>query len=481
MSKKQVLIVSENAAVRDALKQRIGALGAATLTRVRPSAALKALARGRFAITIVSGSACGRPGASELFAELARRGTPVYIAHGCETPADYPPGTVNVSAENMDDLAGRIGAKLKSIELSAPGDESVETLLLQTARHHRDLEQALQAKTRFLANVSHELRTPLTSIREFASLMMDGVGGPVNEQQHEFLSTIISNSGYLTEMIQDLIQISEIEEGRLSVTPEPITLPLVAQDVVNRMGAAHAGRARIINELSESLPQVLADPTRIAQVFTNLLSNALKFTPPGGSVRIGASSAGGMVQVWVSDTGCGMTAEQAARVFERFYQASRADSIGRKGAGLGLNIAESIVKAHGGEIAVTSHPGKGSKFSFTLPIFSKGEWIRRAPAGISPATPSQAVISVSVTTLAPLERAAGGHLERVAEALQRMVRPEDKVVMVPGASLVYVVVRARTAGAVRDRIVRSLQRAPEVDLNAVALEVRLAEPEARAA
>jgi signal transduction histidine kinase len=216
-----------------------------------------------------------------------------------------------------------------------------------------------------IAVVSHELKTPLTSLRMALHMLFDERLGALNPRQIELLSAARDDSERLSQIIESLLNISRMEAGGA----EPVLKPCSPQALVTQAVGAFATSCRsqgveLITQVGDDVPDVLADPIKIVHVFSNLLSNALKFSVSGGSITLSAEPDGDFVRFAVQDQGPGIPKEQLPRVFEKFF---RADSTGKsEGAGLGLAIAKDIVEAHGGRIWVESNRGQGAVFSFTL-------------------------------------------------------------------------------------------------------------------
>jgi signal transduction histidine kinase len=238
----------------------------------------------------------------------------------------------------------------------------------------------IQLRDDFLSHVSHELRSPLTSIYSFNSIIADGLAGQTTPQQDEYLQIILRNVGQLRAMIEDLLEVTQAQSGKLAVELQSVSVNEAAAYAVDTLRGAAKKREITLSFLpSASLPLAFADATRVRQILTILLDNAVKFTPTGGTVTVEAKEYErdrNMVLVEVSDTGCGIKSEETERIFEHLYQVSDPGSAGRRGLGLGLHIAKDLVVRQGGAIWVTSEPGKGSTFSFTLPIFSLANLLR---------------------------------------------------------------------------------------------------------
>jgi signal transduction histidine kinase len=246
------------------------------------------------------------------------------------------------------------------------------------------LRELYAIKSDFTSMVSHELRTPLTAIAEGINIVLDGTAGPIGDEQREFLGLAKKNVLRLTRLINDVLEFSKIEAGRLAYVMEEHDL----REVVREVGEAQRPVAREKGlTLEMAFPgapaTVVCDRDRIIQVLTNLVGNALKFTHRGG-VSVGVEDAGGLVTVRVADTGEGIRPEDMGRLFRKFEQIPRDGKQAPGGTGLGLAISKQIVEQHGGTMRAESAPGKGSTFSFTLP----SGW--KAPRGGTPAEGSQA-------------------------------------------------------------------------------------------
>jgi signal transduction histidine kinase len=236
-------------------------------------------------------------------------------------------------------------------------------------------EEALRAKRELLSIVSHELRTPLTPILGYLDLMLDGEGGDLTGEQQMFLQTIRSNALRMSVLVEDLLEIGRLEAGSIRLQFWPIDLSILIRETADRvLPDLERKHMTLTQELDAQLPAVEADYKRVGQVLMNLLTNAVKYSYPGGRLTIRASQRDSQyVEIQVEDTGIGLTPEQQSRLFVRFYRAETPFRDQVSGTGLGLVIAKTFVELHGGSIVVRSQPGVGSTFSFTLPI--------RQPAG----------------------------------------------------------------------------------------------------
>ena len=233
---------------------------------------------------------------------------------------------------------------------------------------NRQLEVASQHKSEFLANMSHELRTPLNAIIGFSEVLTDRMFGELNEKQEEYLKDIYASGTHLLSLINDILDLSKIEAGRMELELTDFDLP-TALDNALMLVRERAGRRSITLQTSvdERLGQIQADERKIRQVVLNLLSNAIKFTPEGGRIEVGAVPKDGFVEVSVSDTGVGIAPEDQEAIFEEFRQVGTAEKKA-EGTGLGLTLCRKFIELHGGRIWVKSRVGAGSTFTFTIPV-----------------------------------------------------------------------------------------------------------------
>ncbi len=233
---------------------------------------------------------------------------------------------------------------------------------------NRQIQEVNQRKSAFVTLVSHELKTPLTSMMGYTALLLEGQGGPLAQRQREWLGVIRDNADRLVTLIDDLLDMARIEAGKIELQRTPLDLVPLIQEVARVLRPQLEGKGQWLTlDLAEALPAVVGDADRVRQILTNLLSNALKYTPPGGRITITARRDAGCVRVAVQDTGIGLAPEDQAQLFTPFFRAQNDATQGVGGTGLGLAITQALVELHGGAITVTSVPGQGSTFSFTLP------------------------------------------------------------------------------------------------------------------
>jgi len=228
-----------------------------------------------------------------------------------------------------------------------------------------------QMKNEFVSTVSHELRTPLTSIKGYIDLILDGEAGEINEIQREFLSIVKQNSDRLVELINDMLDISRIDSGRIHLKIQPLEMAdLIAGAVDTFQAVADQSGHKIIAKAPADLAKAAGDRDRVGQVLMNFMSNAIKYSPEGGSVTVAAKNDGDVVTVTISDQGIGIDKADQAKLFTKFYRVDSSLTREIGGTGLGLSICKSIIELLGGTVGVKSAAGKGSSFWFSLPVAS---------------------------------------------------------------------------------------------------------------
>jgi len=241
-------------------------------------------------------------------------------------------------------------------------------LFRELAHKSRQLEVASQHKSEFLANMSHELRTPLNAVIGFSEVLSERMFGDLNEKQDEYLKDIHASGQHLLSLINDILDLSKIEAGKMDLELSDFDLPMTIDNALMLI-RERAGRRNIAlhRTVDERLGHVQADERKIRQVLLNLLSNAIKFTPEGGRIDVGAKPVNGSIEISVSDTGVGIAPEDQEAVFEEFRQVGTADKK-VEGTGLGLALSRKFIELHGGKIWVESQVGEGSTFTFTVPV-----------------------------------------------------------------------------------------------------------------
>ena len=263
----------------------------------------------------------------------------------------------------------------------------------------------LALKDQLLSHVSHELRSPLAAIHQFVTLLLDGLAGDIEPKQREYLDIALRNANQLAGMIRDLLEVTRAQAGKFSIVPRRTRIdPVLRHCVASILPAAEAKRVAASCTFEGDLPEVVIDPSRTHQTLTNLLENALKFTPPGGRIQVRAVTSAGdpeFVLVSVEDTGCGIDPGEQNRVFENLYQVPGSVEEGRKGLGIGLYLCKEWIERQGGKIWVDSRPGSGSRFTFTIPIFRTGTLI--GPI-CTPGNLAKGAFAILAVTVSPLSQ-----------------------------------------------------------------------------
>jgi signal transduction histidine kinase len=295
-------------------------------------------------------------------------------------------------------------------------------------------KQQIEFKNQFLSHVSHELRTPLTCIHQYASLLFDGLSGPVSPEQRDHLHIILKSVNQLHAMIRDLLEATRAESGKLRIEPRCLALvELAAQAIAMIRPLAIEKQISVELEAPGTIPLVYADPDRVLEVLINLIDNAVKFTSPQGTVTVRLSTQetdSDFAYVSVSDTGRGISPEALPLIFERLYQDPDAVDGNRSGLGLGLYIARELVNLHGGRIWVASQPGEGTTFTFNLPIYSLAKLLHPVVTHEGRLRDSFVLLRVD---LKPLARPVRGNWKEVCreclELLRRCVYVDKDLVL----------------------------------------------------
>ena len=239
----------------------------------------------------------------------------------------------------------------------------------ETKRQARALEEIIKMQADFTAMIAHDLRSPLLNISGTVEVMMNGMFGHVNDEQKHWLGRMLANSHDLVKLVSDFLDMSKLEAGYVDLVKEKVDLPtLFAKSLESYLILAQKKQIFLTSSIDPSMPRIEADPRRLDQVVSNLLANAIQFTPKGGSIEVGAKHLkDGGVKIWVKDNGVGISEEDMANLFEKYRQCNNLTVSGHKGTGLGLLICKMVVQAHGGKIWCESAEGKGSSFFFSLP------------------------------------------------------------------------------------------------------------------
>jgi signal transduction histidine kinase len=451
----QVLLVEDNSGDARLLREMFSkeSTDSFELTHVlRLSEALSLLAKGGIDIVLLD---MGLPDGHGL--DTVRRahaiapGVPLIVLTGLDDEA--------LAAEAMKEGAQDylIKGEIENRALPRALRHSIERQRMQSETDLIRTHQ-MQFKDEFLSHVSHELRSPLTAIHQFVTILLDGLGGAPTPEQRQYLDIALRNVKQLDSMINDLLDVTRVQTGKLTVEPQYAS----ASDAIAYVVSTLSGIAKIKGvsldfEIEHALPTVCADPTRIRQILVVLVDNAIKFTPSGGVVKVTARTSDddpNLVVLEVSDSGCGFSPELTERIFDRLFQAPDPAWAGRKGLGLGLYICKELATLHGGQIWAKSAPGQGAVFSFTLPVFSLSKLI--APALLREIRGDWSITLV-IAELGSLtgwlsDAVRAEYCLRVRDLLQRCLH-SDFDILLPrmgssgGAELFFVVVVADSIGS----------------------------------
>ncbi|MGE5248995.1 MAG: GAF domain-containing protein [Bacteroidota bacterium] len=289
------------------------------------------------------------------------------IRHWSESPPAHEAG--ETYAEQLELGSGRV-ALIHLAPVIFQNDFLGTVSIFRDITHEVEVDRL---KSEFVATVSHELRTPMTSIKGYIDILLMGAAGAFNEKQQHFIEIVQSNAERLNVLVNDLLDISRIEAGQITIDTQPVDLRAMAQRVVDELRQRSQEECKPMDvslAAPERLPPVLADAERVHQILANLLDNAYHYTPENGSIRVQLSALDGKeVRVDIADTGVGIALQDQPRVFERFYRGEHPLVIATPGTGLGLTIVRELVEMHHGRIWMNSKgvPGEGTTFSFTLP------------------------------------------------------------------------------------------------------------------
>jgi PAS domain S-box-containing protein len=264
-----------------------------------------------------------------------------------------------------------IQCNIRNITERKRAEQKMHNIQAQLEQTNHDLTKRNEEIQYLYHTLSHELKTPLTSAREFVSIVIDGLAGEVNSTQLNYLRIAKQSCTELAVYVNDLLDATRLDTGKLHIELKPVSLAAIIQRAIAIMEPVAAGKnIHLSEELDTDLRDVMVDESRIMQILTNLLNNALKFTFEGGAVivKLGQNPKNSeYIQISVTDTGCGIPRDQIDNLFHRFYQIKKGDATPEKGVGLGLYLCREMVLLHGGNIWVESALGKGSTFSFTIP------------------------------------------------------------------------------------------------------------------
>jgi PAS domain S-box-containing protein len=285
------------------------------------------------------------------------------------------PVEISLSPFKSDD-GFRVTAIIRDITERKLAEDRLRAFQVQYTRdleeRNREIERADRIKSEFLGSMSHELRTPLHTVIGFSELLAEELQGPLNEKQKRFVNHIHNDSLHLLDLINDILDLSKIEADRLELHPQVFDLLSAVNEVVASIRPQGEAKSIVITCEVPSAVSFYADRVCVKQILYNLLSNAVKFTAEGGEIRVEARALENSMEISVVDTGVGIPKEEHRSVFERFYQVGATTKGVREGTGLGLAITKRLIEQHGGDIGVESEPGKGSRFTFTLPFEQTG-------------------------------------------------------------------------------------------------------------
>jgi signal transduction histidine kinase len=273
-------------------------------------------------------------------------------------------GSLSLVRKAPDQFPAEVVELLKNLATQSALAIQNARLFREIADKSRQLEAASRHKSEFLANMSHELRTPLNAIIGFSEVLAERMFGEVNAKQAEYLEDILSSGRHLLSLINDILDLSKVEAGRLELELGRFHLPTALDNALTlvRERATRHG-ITLTQTVDPRVADIVADERKVKQILLNLLSKAVKFTPAGGRVGLTATAADGVITIAVSDTGIGIAPEDQAAIFEEFRQVGREDARKQEGTGLGLTLAKKFVELH-----VRSQVGQGSTFGFTLPV-----------------------------------------------------------------------------------------------------------------
>ncbi|MDP3703948.1 MAG: ATP-binding protein [Candidatus Omnitrophota bacterium] len=355
----------------------------------------------------------------------------------------YGGGEIDHLARTFDGMAGTLQQREQQLRAAAEALRTAhEELEIRVQERTADLrmankrlEEVSQLKDEFVSIVSHELRTPLVSVKGALDLVLDSTLGPINDEQHEYLDIAQGNANRISELITTILDVSKIESGRMSLVRQRMSVPqLIEASLKSYKGLS--GSRTFTAELAP-VPAVFADPNRILQVVSNLITNAVKFTPEQGTITVAVAPQDGMVAVSVQDTGVGIAEGDLTKLFQKFSQVGEKEAR-RKGTGLGLVLCKQLVELHRGTITVTSELGKGTRFTFTLPPYTTPFVLQESLQELLEAakrTQQEAVVVIALAGQPLAQRAPdapavapGDRLEHLAQSLRRQLL-EDEVVL----------------------------------------------------
>ena len=330
-----------------------------------------------------------------------------------EKPQDKKADTETQGAFNeINALKSEMSRLKKELEdkewASNKTNEGIKILYKELENKNEELKNLDQLKSDFISNVSHELRTPMTTIREVVSQTLDGILGENTAEQREFFTMCLEDIDRLKRIIDNLLDVSKIEAGKVRVKKELVNIVEVAKKICSVFTSpASSKNITMKGVFSKEIIVTYADGDKLMQVFTNLVGNAMKFTEKG-HIELWVAEKEGVVECCVADTGKGMSKEDLPKVFDKFQQFGRQAGPGEKGTGLGLSIAKGIVELHGGQIWVESELGKGTSFLFTLPLLTVRQLLKEMVShGLQEALEHEGSYCVLIFTIKDSVQAGG--------------------------------------------------------------------------
>jgi signal transduction histidine kinase len=307
-----------------------------------------------------------RRGSEELAADAIRTGDATTSGEMLSAPLQVGSKIVGAIGLGNPVTMRPFGSHDKQL-LTALADYAA--IAIENARLYDEVRRADQAKSEFVSLVAHEMGTPLTSILCYSDVLLQEHSEPLSEEQEQYVRVIRNNVGRMQVLLSDLQDISRIEAGHLSLNIEPTSLAAALQGALETTRGQMGARSQVLTlDLAEDLPRVGADPARLTQILINLIGNASKYTPDGGHILVQVRRQGGYVRCAVSDTGVGISPKDQARLFTKFFRSDNPAVMEKQGTGLGLCITKNLIELHGGQIEVESELGKGTTFSFTVPV-----------------------------------------------------------------------------------------------------------------
>ena len=395
---------------------------------------------------------------TDIFAHEDEKGS---LLCGENCPLDLAISTNKIIPPRRAYLKTATGKRVPVVIATAPVKDK-NGKVVGAAEFFRDITNEVkieQLKSDFLAVVSHELRIPLSAIKESMNLVLEGVTGTINDSQKNLLTVAKNEIERLNRIISEVLDVSRMEAGRLKLKRARLDLAELVRSIeFAYRPLADKKSVSLFVELAPALPDAIADSDRVRQVFSNLLSNALKFTSQGGSVKIKCSAHGdNLIECSIEDTGCGMPSDSLGKLFGKFEQLGVEEDKRRGGAGLGLYISKTIVEAMGGTIWAQSQEGKGSTFSFTLPAYKEGmDFYLELDASLKEAKHTQKTAAV-ILLEANLKDA---ELENLIHIIENIIRgPNDKVLR--DKSDIYIVLddtNEQGALSVKNRVKAQVQK-----------------------